>query len=102
MIRPQPARWFEILVARDDATLALEALAGTGAVELEAAPASALPEDLADLRPRLSEFAELALRYHAYWPARPLRAVGISRTAGGHARPLRRAACARGRTTPSR
>ncbi len=69
MIRPQPARWFEILAARDDAALAIEALAGTGAVELEAAPASALPEDLADLRPRLSEFAELALRYHAYWPA---------------------------------
>jgi len=69
MIRPHPARWFEILAARDDAALAIEALAGTGAVELEAAPASALPEDLADLRPRLSEFAELALRYHAYWPA---------------------------------
>ena len=26
MIRPKPARWFEILAARDDATLALEAL----------------------------------------------------------------------------
>ena len=43
MIRPQPARWFEILVARDDATLALEALAATGAVELEARAGAALP-----------------------------------------------------------
>ena len=32
MIRPRPARWFEALVARDDATLALEALASTGAI----------------------------------------------------------------------
>ena len=69
MIRPRPARWFEVLAARDDAALAIEALAATGAVELEAAPASGLPESLADLKPRLSAFAELALRYRAYWPA---------------------------------
>jgi V/A-type H+/Na+-transporting ATPase subunit I len=69
MIRPQPARWFAILAARDDAALALEALARTGAVELEAAPDSALPESLAELRPRLSQFVELSLRYRAYWPA---------------------------------
>jgi V/A-type H+-transporting ATPase subunit I len=69
MIRPRPARWFEILAARDDATQALEALATTGAVELEARRAAVLPAALADLRPQLAEFAELALRYHAYWPA---------------------------------
>ena len=68
MIRPKPARWFEILAARDDATLALEALATTGAVELEARPSAVLPAALADLRPQLSEFAELSLRCHAYWP----------------------------------
>jgi V/A-type H+-transporting ATPase subunit I len=68
MIRPRPARWFEILVARDDATLALEALAGTGAVELEARPTAVLPAALADIRPLLQQFAELSLRYHAYWP----------------------------------
>ena len=43
MIRPKPARWFELLVARDDATLALEALAATSAVELEARPTAVLP-----------------------------------------------------------
>jgi len=68
MIRPKPARWFEILAARDDATLTLEALATTGAVELEARASTVLPAALADLRPQLSEFAELASRYHAYWP----------------------------------
>ena len=68
MIRPQPARWFAILAARDDAALALDALARTGAVELEATPDSVLPASLAELRPRLSQFAELSLRYHAYWP----------------------------------
>jgi V/A-type H+/Na+-transporting ATPase subunit I len=69
MIRPRPARWFEILVARDDATLALEALAGTGAVELEARPTAVLPAALADIRPLLQQYAEFSLRYRAYWPA---------------------------------
>ena len=69
MIRPRPARWFEILVARDDATVALETLAATGAVELEARSAAVLPAALADLRPQLAEFAELGLRCRAYWPA---------------------------------
>jgi V/A-type H+-transporting ATPase subunit I len=68
VIRPQPARWFELLVARDDATLALEALAGTGAIELEARPTAELPAALADIRLPLQQFAELALRYHDYWP----------------------------------
>ena len=68
MIRPKPARWFELLVARDDATLALEALAGTGMIELEARPSAALPASLADLRVPMQQFAELAIRYHDYWP----------------------------------
>ncbi len=68
MIRPQLARWFEVLVARDDATLALEALATTNATELEARPSIGLPEALADLRPLLQRYAEYSLRYHAYWP----------------------------------
>lgn len=68
-LRPRPARWFELLVARDDATLALEALAATGAVELEARSGTALPASFADLRPLLQRFAELAQRYRAWWPA---------------------------------
>jgi V/A-type H+/Na+-transporting ATPase subunit I len=68
MIRPRPARWFELLAARDDATLALEALAGTGAVELEARPTARLPAELTDIRVPMQQFSELALRYHDYWP----------------------------------
>jgi V/A-type H+-transporting ATPase subunit I len=74
MLRPKPARWFEILAARDDATAALEALASTGAIELEARPSAVLPAALADLRSQLSEFAQLSLRYHAYWPRANVRA----------------------------
>jgi V/A-type H+-transporting ATPase subunit I len=72
MIRPQPARWFEALTPRDDATLALAALAATGAVELEAKRTSGLPESLAAARPLLVEFASLAARYRAYWPTADL------------------------------
>jgi V/A-type H+/Na+-transporting ATPase subunit I len=74
MIRPRPARWFELLVARDDTTLALEALAATGAVELETRAGAALPASFADLRPLLLQFGELALRYRAFWPTDGLRA----------------------------
>ena len=73
MIRPRPARWFELLVARDDTTRALEALAATGAVELEARTA-ALPPSLTELRPLMQQYNELAQRYRAYWPSEGLRA----------------------------
>ncbi len=68
MIRPRPARWFEILAARDDATLVLGALGATGAVELEARPAAHLPDEFAELEPLVAQFIELASRYRAYWP----------------------------------
>jgi len=71
MLRPRPARWFEILAAREDATLVLEALAGTGAVELEARAGAGVPADLGELLPPLAQFEELAARYRAYWPAPP-------------------------------
>jgi V/A-type H+-transporting ATPase subunit I len=72
MIRPQPARWFEILAARDDAMLVLESLAATGAVELESTVVGEpLPTALAEVQPLLAQFAELAQRYRAYWPAGP-------------------------------
>ena len=73
-LRPRPARWFELLVARDDTTLALEALAATGAVELEARSGAALPEAFADLHPLLQQFGELAQRYRAFWPPAAARA----------------------------
>ncbi|HET9820975.1 MAG TPA: hypothetical protein VFQ16_04050 [Burkholderiaceae bacterium] len=76
-LRPRPARWFEMLVARDDTTLALEALAATGAVELEARDGASLPPAFADLRPLLPQFAELAARYRAFWPRMRLEASAL-------------------------
>lgn len=69
MLRPRPARWFEILAARDDATLVLEALARTGAVELEARFGAGVPADLGDVMPLLAQFIELSARYRDYWPS---------------------------------
>ena len=74
MIRPRPARWFEIVAARDDATLALEALAATGAVELEQKHGTQPVPGLAETRPLLAQFDSLASRYRTYWPKSGLRA----------------------------
>ena len=74
MMRPRPARWFEALVARDDCTLALAALAATGAVELEARSGAKLPGSFLAIRPALARFADFQLRYGAYWPATGLAA----------------------------
>ena len=68
MLRPRPARWFEVLAARDDATLVLEALARTGNVELEARGSTALPAVLGDVMPLLAQYGELAARLQPYWP----------------------------------
>ena len=59
MLRPRATRWFEILAARDDATLVLEALARTGAVELEARSGAALPADPAEVAPLQSRIDAL-------------------------------------------
>ena len=69
MLRPRSARWFEILAARDDATLLLEALARTGAVELEARASAGLPAELNEVMPLLVKYRDFSARYHAYWPA---------------------------------
>ncbi|MDH5263700.1 MAG: ATPase [Betaproteobacteria bacterium] len=68
MIRPRAARWFEALVARDDTTLLLEALAATGAVELEARAGATLPDAFATAGPALARFADFRTRYGAWWP----------------------------------
>jgi V/A-type H+-transporting ATPase subunit I len=68
VIRPRPSRWFEALVARDDCTLLLEALAATGAVELEARAGATLPAAYAEIRPALQRFADFRTRYAPWWP----------------------------------
>ena len=67
-MRPQPARWFEILTTHDDLSQALETLARTGDVELEARSETTHPMTVPDLRDRLEEYNRLARRYLAYWP----------------------------------
>jgi V/A-type H+-transporting ATPase subunit I len=69
MLRPQPASWFEVLVARDDAAVVLEAIARTGAAELEARPHAAAPQPLQGMENALARYAELERRYACYWPA---------------------------------
>jgi V/A-type H+-transporting ATPase subunit I len=69
MMRPRAARWFEILAAREDATLVLGALGETAAIELEARPVARLPEEFAQVESLVVQFVELQSRYHAYWPA---------------------------------
>ena len=69
MLRPLAARWFEVLVAQDDVAAALEALAATGAIELEMQAERATAEPMQELKPMLDEYAELAQRYRYYWPA---------------------------------
>lgn len=77
LLRPRPALWFEIVVAREDAFTALEALATTGAVEIEwhapepvDATATTATGVVADW---LKRYAALARRARPYWPAASYR-----------------------------
>jgi V/A-type H+-transporting ATPase subunit I len=79
MIRPEAARWFEILVARDDAFVALEALAMTGAVEIEWRRTAPGVVAAAEINRLLREYGILSRRYRPYWPAARLR--GTTRVA---------------------
>ena len=79
MIRPQPARWFECVCARDDAFAVLEALAASGCAEIEW-HGSVEARDARDANLRLKEYAELARACRAYWPAPRLRPAAASRS----------------------
>lgn len=65
-MRPKQARWFETFVARDQTVYALEALAGTGAVQLELDPRLTAPMDLRRVREKLRQFEVLAGAYREY------------------------------------
>ena len=72
-LRPVSARWFELLTARESLTMAVEALAHTGRVELETRSDTRTRVSLPDLQERMAEYNALARRYHAYWPPCELR-----------------------------
>jgi V/A-type H+-transporting ATPase subunit I len=68
-LRPRAASWFEVIAARDDAYLALEALATAGCVEIEWHAADAtLTTAPGGVAARLKEYGQLARRYGRYWP----------------------------------
>ena len=71
--RPIPARWFEILIARDDLVKAVEVLARTGDIELETHSETTQRAMMPDLQDRFEEFNRLQQRYLNYWPQEDLR-----------------------------
>jgi len=68
LIRPQPCRWFEVVVARDDAFIALEALAGAATAEIEWHTRDSIAAQAGRPDEPLKRFAALAQRYRPYWP----------------------------------
>ena len=69
MIRPQPCRWFEVVVARSDAYIALEALAAAGTAEIEWHTPDSVAVQTTEPASALKRYATLATRYRPYWPA---------------------------------
>lgn len=68
-MRPQPARWFEVLLMRDDLGAALEVFARSANVELQSHGDARTPVLTADARELMQEFELLQGRYGHYWPA---------------------------------
>ena len=66
-LRPVPARWFEILIARDDLIKTVDALARSGTVELETHSEMTKRAVMPDLRDQLEDYNRLMRRYEAYW-----------------------------------
>ena len=69
ILRPSTASWFELLTAREELGAALDCLASTGAVQLQAHSGAEAKLALPDLRVTLIEFETLSRRYAHYWPA---------------------------------
>jgi hypothetical protein len=67
-MRPTDTRWFELLTTHDEITDTLEALAATGAIELELYDHDRMQLDLQDLKSRVDEYRRLARDYDRWWP----------------------------------
>lgn len=77
MLRSVPTRWFELLVAREDLSNAVETLASTMAVELDTHSETTAPLVVPDIRAQLEEYAQLSRRFQPYWPE-PDFAAGVA------------------------
>lgn len=73
-LRPRVAQWFELLTSREELGAALDCLARTGLVQLQAYSQSESRLALPDLRQVLDEYDALARRYAHWWPAASFRA----------------------------
>jgi len=73
-IRPRLANWFELLTSREELGVALDCLAQTGLVQLQAYSQSESRLALPDLRHVLDEYEALARRYAHWWPQPNFRA----------------------------
>ncbi len=67
-LRPVAAKWFELLIARDELGAALDNLSTTGAVELQAHSDASAATLLPALRAAVDEYKRLAQRYREFWP----------------------------------
>ncbi len=76
-LRPVPARWFELLTTREDLVRAVEILAHTGNIQLEAQSRTTRQAVMPDLRDRFEEYNRLLNRYQRYWPPAELPAAGV-------------------------
>lgn len=81
LLRTASATWFELLTTREDLPRALEALAASGQVELQASRDTSESQLLPLLRSAVDEFRRLSQRYAAFWPeparTSPQRRTGI-------------------------
>lgn len=73
-LRPAAARWFELLVIREELPQVLRALAATGQIELQGgAGSSRAPLGTGTLLPKLraavDEYRRLSERYAPFWPS---------------------------------
>jgi V/A-type H+-transporting ATPase subunit I len=68
-LRSATAQWFELLTSREELGAALDCLARTRSVQLQAYSRVESRLPLGDLRHVLDEFETLARRYRPWWPA---------------------------------
>jgi V/A-type H+/Na+-transporting ATPase subunit I len=73
-IRPRTARWFELLAPTGELATAVEALARSGAAQIETRRDAPPLEEIAVLRHSLDEYDRVRLRYGPYLPTDDLRA----------------------------
>ena len=67
-LRPEAAKWFELMLARDELAVALQCLAVSGEVELQAHSDPSAATLLPALRASVDEYKRLAQRYGQFWP----------------------------------